>query len=322
MKKLSLRKIIMILGVVFWGLSSSGWAVETLEVKLEEVVTIGTLEDDLLFQWAGVAVDEDGNIYVTDALDYTVKKFDQEGRLLHKAGRKGQGPGEFLAPRFIDCTQDWVYVTDQEKWGIQVFDKDLHFKRNIPLQFPVSDLKVIDDDQIALVTISYGTSGNIYIVDGQGETMHMVPYVEEASSFMMDMVDFVMDPEGVFYVVYSFQDKIEKISRLGKKVWSRHLLNVRKIKKKKFSSFDIPTEVVFKDVAIDSRGYVYILGGHHSKHRSRDVYILDQEGGLVATFVLPEPSHCLHIDGQDYLYSRANDGVTLKKYELIYRYDR
>ena len=30
-----------------------------------------------------------------------------------------------------------------------------------------------------------------------------------------------------------------------------------------------------------------------------------------------EPSHCIYIDGKNFLYSRANDGITLKKYRMV-----
>jgi len=311
-------RLFFLLWILFLGLTPISLALDSLKIELDERVAIGSLNDDLLFQWAGVAVDMDGNIFLSDALEYTIKKFDSDGRFLRKTGRKGKGPGEFLAPRYIDCTRDWVYVTDQEMWGIQVFDKDLHFVRHIPLSFPISDMKVMDDDHIALVTVSYETSGKIFIVNGKGKITRSFPYVEENSSFMMDMVDFVPGPNGEFYIAYSFQDKIEKFDAQGSNVWRRHLLQMRKVNKQKFNSFDIPTEVIFKDVAIDKRGLIYILGGHHSKHRSRDVYVLDGNGDLVASFVLPDPSHCLYIDIHGYLYSRANEGVTLKKYKLIY----
>ncbi|MGB6866412.1 MAG: 6-bladed beta-propeller, partial [Candidatus Aminicenantaceae bacterium] len=70
----------------------------SLKVTLEEVLSVGSLDDDTLFQWVGVTVDSYGQIYVTDAMDYSLKKFDADGKLLQKAGGKGQGPGEFLAP--------------------------------------------------------------------------------------------------------------------------------------------------------------------------------------------------------------------------------
>ncbi|MEA3421137.1 MAG: hypothetical protein U9Q97_05610, partial [Acidobacteriota bacterium] len=49
----------------------------------------------------------------------------------------------------------------------------------------------------------------------------------------------------------------------------------------------------------------------------RDVYVLDPEGKQKAVLTLPEGSHCIYIDGSDFLYSRAGDGITLKKYRIV-----
>jgi hypothetical protein len=93
------------------------------KVVLKEVLSIGGEEKDILFQWAGVTTDLSNNIYLTDSIDYSIKKFKEDGTLLKKAGRRGQGPGEFLAPRLIKYFDRFLYVTDQNKPGIQVFDE-------------------------------------------------------------------------------------------------------------------------------------------------------------------------------------------------------
>jgi hypothetical protein len=49
--------------------------------------------------------------------------------LIKKTGRKGQGPGQFLAPRYLGISGELIYVTDQFKPGIQVFDKNLSYSR-------------------------------------------------------------------------------------------------------------------------------------------------------------------------------------------------
>jgi len=43
------------------------------KISLEEVLSIGSLEDDALFQWVGVISDSDNYIHVTDNMDYSLK---------------------------------------------------------------------------------------------------------------------------------------------------------------------------------------------------------------------------------------------------------
>jgi len=284
---------------------------------LKEVLSIGSLENDALFQWVGVASDSSCNIYVTDTMDYSLKKFDARGNLLKKTGNKGQGPGEFLAPRYLGISDQFLYVTDQFKPEIQVFDKNLNYKRSIFVFMPVSDLKILSDDKIAITTISMTKAGRIIIVNAKGKVKRELVYSDKKLPLLMDMVSFDFDSEGNLYIAYNYQDKIEKFDSEGKKLWSKKLLKIKEVKKEKIASFELPTRLVYKDIALDSSGNLYILGGSYSKNPSCDVYVLSPEGQLLRILTLPDTSHCIYIDSQNYLYSRANEGVTLKKFEMF-----
>ncbi len=286
------------------------------KVTLEEVLSVGSLDDDILFQWVGVTVDSYGQIYVTDAMDYSLKKFDADGKLIQKAGRKGQGPGEFLAPRLLVRSDDHLFVTDQSLPGIQVFDHNLKFVYRIPIKIPIGDVQVISDDRIAAVALLINQSGSIHVYDHGGQILKQIHYTEGKKSSMMDWVEIDFDSEDNLYVVYNFQDRIEKFDVDGGRLWSRSLLGIKKIKTKKVGPWEVPDKIVFKDIVFDSEDWMYILGGGHSANPSRDVYVLNPDGVLLTTFTLPESSHCIYIDSNNFLYSRANDGITLKKYRI------
>ena len=297
---------------------SSAFATENAspKVTLEEVLSVGSLDDDILFQWVGVTVDSFSQIYVTDAMDYSLKKFDADGKLLQKAGRKGQGPGEFLAPRLLVHSEDHLFVTDQSLPGIQVFDHNLKFIHRIPIKIPIGDVQVLSDDRIAVVVLLLNQSGSIHVYDHGGRILKKFRYTERSKSSMMDWVEIDFDSEDNLYVVYNFQDRIDKFDINGGKLWSRSLLNIKKVKTKKIGPWNVPDKIVFKDIVFDSDDRLYVLGGGHSANPSRDVYVLTPEGEHLTTFTLPESSHCLYIDSNNFLYSRANDGITLKKYRI------
>lgn len=321
---MELRKLLFLVSLLAIALhvhlpSLSGKDIQ--KILLEEVLSIGNLEDDALFQWVGVISDSDSFIYVTDNMDYSLKKFNDQGNLIKKTGRKGQGPGEFLAPRYLGISNEFLYVTDQFKSEIQVFDKNLNYSRSVPISMPVSDLKVLSDDKIAVTTISMAKTGRIFIFDSKGKIKRELQYSNKKSPLMMENVNFDFDSQGNLYLVYNYQDKIEKFDPKGRKIWTKKLLDIKKIKREKVGQFMLPTKFVYKDIALDSSGNLFILGGSFSKNPSCDVYVLTPEGSHLTTLTLPDSSHCIYVDGNDFLYSRINEGVTLRKFKIKYVYE-
>lgn len=293
-------------------------AEERLKISIQEILSIGALDDEAIFQWTGVAADGDGFIYVLDGLDYSLKKFDARGKLVKKAGRKGQGPGEFLAPRLLACSQDFLYATDQTVLGISVFDKELQFKKRIPFSEPVTDLFVLSETTMAIAVMGIQGPGKIVVADGSGRVQTELAYQEKYAGPMMDSVSVALDGQGHFYLAYVFQDRIESWDRSGKRLWSKNLLGIKKVEMKKIADYLLPTEVCYKDVSLDDRGRLFVLAGKHAKNPSRDVYVLSPSGEWLSTLTLPDTTHCIYIDRQNFLYARANQGITLKKYRLNY----
>ncbi len=287
-------------------------------IRLEQFLTLGSLEDDLLFQWVGVTVDLLGNIYVTDTLDYSLKKISSAGNLLKRRGGRGQGPGEFMAPRLLDASENYLYVTDHLVSGIQVFNKDLQFVCRIPIQVPITDFCVLRDDEIAVAPLIVNSQAQIFFYNDAGKIKRILTLGQHRADLIMDQFSFVFDEHKNVYVAYTFQDTIEKFDKKGSRIWSTELLGKKKVKKEKISGYDLPTEIIYKDVDLDNRGNIYILGGSFSANPSRDVYVLNPEGIQIATLTLPDTSHCIYIDDKDFLYSRANAGVTLKIFKIKY----
>jgi len=69
-----------------------------------------------------VAVDRQGNIYVTDTLNYRVQVLDPNGKFLRAFGTQGDSPGEFIRPKGIAVdSEGHVYVADAEFNNFQIF---------------------------------------------------------------------------------------------------------------------------------------------------------------------------------------------------------
>ena len=85
-----------------------------------------TLTDPGTFsQPTHVALDGDGNVYVTDTLNNRVEIFDADGQFISEFGKAGDGPGFFARPKGIavDC-DGHIWVVDGAQSRVQVFDRE------------------------------------------------------------------------------------------------------------------------------------------------------------------------------------------------------
>jgi hypothetical protein len=220
-KMRSIKILTICLFILVWAALWSKTPIQN--IRLREVLSIGSPDSDLLYQWVGVVADEHQNLYVTDSMDYSIKKFDSKGNLIKKVGRKGQGPGEFSAPRLVGCTEKLIYVTDQYKLFIQIFDKDLNYIGKIEFLSPIVDMLILSDNSIVIAPSIWKGQGKIITINAHGEIISELVYSKQESTFLMNNVDFEVDSRGCYYLVYNYQDRIEKLDANGNLIWKREL---------------------------------------------------------------------------------------------------
>jgi len=121
-----------------------------IKFELEEDLSIGSEEDEnyLFYRAGNIAVDKEGNIYVSDGGNHRIQKFDSDGNYLQTIGRKGQGPGEFESPAnlFLDFEGN-IHVLDSLR-KIVKFNPEGEFLKNINLQSFVTDFCVDTESNI------------------------------------------------------------------------------------------------------------------------------------------------------------------------------
>jgi sugar lactone lactonase YvrE len=73
----------------------------------------------------GVAVDGDGNVYVTDTMNNRVEIFDADGNFISEFGKHGDGPGYFARPKGIAVDSDGhIWVADEMQDRLEVFNRE------------------------------------------------------------------------------------------------------------------------------------------------------------------------------------------------------
>jgi hypothetical protein len=289
------------------------------KIVLEEVLSIGNPDDDRLYQWTGVAADDQGGIYVLDAIDASLKKFDAQGHLVGRTGRKGQGPGEFGFPVLLALEGDRLYVADQGRLGIQVFDRSLNFLKSIPQSRPINLLRAHSQGRLAIKAMAVpGSAARLTVVDGDGRAVSEFVFLDKVEAFLADSVSVVFDAAGNSYLAYLHQDRIEKRDPQGRLMWVRTPRGGASGETEIIRDLPIASKLFSLDIAIDPQGRLFVLEAGATPHPGRDVLVFGAEGGVLASLILPDPSHCLYIDGRGFLYARADEGVTLKKYRILF----
>jgi len=106
-----------------------------------------------------LAIDDFGNVYVTDLGNKRVQKFHTDGTFLQTWGSGGSGSGQFQSPIGIATFENSVFVVDSQTNRIQKFDLDGNFvttwgeEGDLPGQFLLPN------------GIDVGNNGTIYVVD-------------------------------------------------------------------------------------------------------------------------------------------------------------
>jgi len=127
---------------------------------------------------SNVALDKDGNVYVTDTMNNRVEIFDADGKFISQFGKPGDGPGYFARPKgiAIDC-DGHIWVADEYQDRVQVFNRegqlltyvgDTH--SNLPGEFK------------ALVGIAIDKQNRVFTTEQYPGRMQMFRYTTDAEA--------------------------------------------------------------------------------------------------------------------------------------------
>jgi DNA-binding beta-propeller fold protein YncE len=71
-----------------------------------------------------IFISRDGQIYITDSLNFRIQIFDIDGKFLASFGKSGDALGDFSKPKGIAIdSDDHIYVVDSQFDNVQIFDK-------------------------------------------------------------------------------------------------------------------------------------------------------------------------------------------------------
>lgn len=165
-----------------------------------------------------IAVDADGNVYVTDLGNKRVQKFSSIGNFIGEWGSGGKQQGQFYHPSGIDVEGNHVYVVDRDLHRIQKFDLEGNFvsewggkgSADGKLLFPRGVTTTPD-------AVFVGDTGNqrIQKFTTDGEFVLSFGSSGLGKGQFINVVDINTDSQGNIYVTDKGNGKIEKFDESG-----------------------------------------------------------------------------------------------------------
>jgi len=274
---------------------------KNLPIKIKLLRTIGdinTLDENLAFNMpSDVVLDDAGNIYILDAGNYRIQKFDPEGKYLDSFGREGQGPGEFNSPSSLDIDSEGsLFIADPRARKIQIFSTEGRLLKTITLtKHPLSEVYSLNSGMVAMKgTVGYKIEGKdndplpnlIRLLDAEGnitmEFGEMFDYKHRFLNQKGNGFHFVVDDNDFIYLTFSYQNRIDKYSPEGKLLWKAdRVLNYTtkpldkgKIERTKTrQSFQSPRmNSVSKGLAVDNKSRTWIVTYKRQIKKEEEVY--------------------------------------------------
>ena len=283
---------------------------EDLPIKIELIRTIGdidTLDENLAFNRpSDLVLDDENNIYILDAGNCRIQKFDFTGKFVASFGREGQGPGEFQLPISLDIdARGNLIVADLRSRKIQIFSKEGSLLNTITMtKTPLSNVYALNSGLLATIgTLGYDVEGKgneplpklIRLLDADGNIVKefgdMFDYKHRMLNQKGNLFHFVVGDDDFIYLAFSFQNRIDKYSPQGILLWKAdRVLNFKtkpldkgKIERTATSkSFYSPNmNSVSGAIAADSAGRIWVVTYKRQIKEEERVYTImsSSQGG-------------------------------------------
>ena len=309
------------------------------EYTLTPILVIG--EDDsteatkaALNQPGGVCVDWQGNIFVLDAGNKRVVKFDQDGNYLQEFGKPGQGPGEFREPlgMAMNLNTGNLYISDHASGKVEVFSVNGVNLKSYRMNFlSVFAPNLFMDNAGDIIIYQLSGEGFMTVLSPEYKDplaiFGVLPELERPmQKKSWDFFCYVaVTPQDDFFVFFRFHPILQKYDKYYQLLFTKNIRNMDIMRlflkaqeahiSRIMSSSDEFTFVVFCHAI-----FADYLGGCYASIRNK-IYYFNNEGKEEKILHLKKDdgsenivASALFIDESNYLY--AVDSIDMKVYKF------
>jgi hypothetical protein len=291
---------------------------QSIFLRAADAAAIGALAGNEIYSATGLSVDRDGNAYVSDVLEYCVKKFDARGACVARVGRRGSGPAEFISPANSCLWNDTLLVLQVGDPRVQFFTRDLHYAGEVGVDagMPI-DVAVGPHGEMLVATLgeSSGQTLLLYPRRGAGEHRRIALGPTGKKNLLYTACRIGWSPDGTILAAYVYLNRVDLCNADGT---LRRTLTIAGLHDQDHDApgVELPEETFFRGVAVDAHGLFYLLGGSRAQHPNAEVYVVSPKGVHRATVVLPQETRLLAVDARGNLFGAAEEGTLVKKYVM------
>jgi DNA-binding beta-propeller fold protein YncE/tetratricopeptide (TPR) repeat protein len=168
---------------------------------------------------SGIALDEQGKVYVVDGGNGRIQIFDQAGKFVRMFGSKGSGPKQFSDPSGIVVAKGMVYVADTGNSRVQVFSSDGIFLSQVTYQTEKDEMKAPVDLAVDVQNKLYvldPVQNNVRVFDPAGKQVLVFGAKGGSSDGFDEPRGLAVDGSGNIFVADSDNYKFKKFDAAGK----------------------------------------------------------------------------------------------------------
>ena len=267
----------------------------------------------------GIAEDSEGNLFVADKLDCSVKKFGSDGTYMGKYGAYGKGKGEFKGPLDVAIWKDRVAIVDYLSTAVNVISTDLKYVRTVPAPNFVVDIAFDRNGRLYVATATDKPDELLTVYDSLGNFIRPIRSPGMHNNMLLNSMRLAVTPTNNLLAMYQYFNTLEEYDPDGNLVQTYSVPNVPSASPQRphGADFALPAGELLYDLSCDNRGRIWILSGDFSTNANRDVYILSANGLLLQTLTLPKPAGTVVYTRTDCILVREEKRTVLTRYKVL-----